>query len=337
MIIKEKGSRESDISFLESLLAQDLSQQQSELVKKELASLRKGMKGEQNAAYFINFDFGSSKNWAVLHDLCLKVNGRMAQIDDLLINRFFEFYVLESKNFSYGVKIGEEGDFLIYYNNRYHGIPSPVEQNRRHIKVLEECLKTNDIMPKRLGIPIKPNFINYVLMSANSRIIRPKNCAVASNAVIKVDSLRTTIDREIDNKQPLGALACIAKLSSSETVMDIAQRIASFHKPIQIDYAKRFGIALPQTDVDKIRKKKLPTRSTRYAKRGCRMSWRNTAGVTSIFTRIRYTAKSVRRLFSKSVMPVQTKSNGLYTEITRMIYQPDHRLFRLYSCSAIPF
>ena len=264
MIIKEKDSRESDIALLESVLAQDLPQQKSDLVKKELSSLRKGVKGEQDAAYLINFDFGSSKNWAVLHDLRLEVNGQVAQIDHLLINRFFEFYVLESKNFSYGVKIGEDGDFLIYYNNHYHGIPSPIEQNRRHIKVLEDCLKTHDIMPKRLGISIKPHFINYVLMSAGSRIIRQKKNTVGSSAVIKVDSLRTTIDKEIDNKQPLGALASVAKLCSSETVIDVAQRITALHKPIRIDYAKRFGVALPQTDAGESRKKKLPSRSTRY-------------------------------------------------------------------------
>ncbi|MCK9293880.1 MAG: NERD domain-containing protein [Desulfobulbaceae bacterium] len=264
MIIKEKDSRESDIALLESVLAQDLPQQKSDLVKKELASLRKGVKGEEDAAYLINFDFGSSKNWAVLHDLRLEVNGQVAQIDHLLINRFFEFYVLESKNFSYGMKIEEDGDFLVYYNKQYHGIPSPIEQNRRHIKVLEECLKMHDIMPKRLGIPIKPNFINYVLMSAGSRVIRPKKSAVDSSAVIKVDSLHSTIDKKIDNMQPLGALACVAKLSSSETVMDIAQRIAALHKPIQIDYAKRFGVASPQADAGETRKKRLPTRSTRY-------------------------------------------------------------------------
>ena len=270
MIIKEKDSKDSDIKLLEGLLAKDLPQKKSDLLKKELASLRKGVKGEEDAAYFINFDFGVSKNWAVLHDLRLEVNGKVAQIDHLLIDRFFEFYVLESKNFSYGVKIEEDGNFLVYANKHYRGIPSPIEQNRRHIMVLEECLKTHDILPKRLGISIKPNFINYVLMSADSRIIRPKKSAFDSSAVIKVDVLASIIRKEIDNMQPLGALAYAAKLSSSETVMDIARKIAALHKPIRFDYAKRFGIALPQKVAGKSRIKRLPKRSKRYYCWGCK-------------------------------------------------------------------
>ena len=270
MIIKEKDSRTADIELLESLLAKDLPHQKSDQIKKELATLRKGMKGENDAAYYINFDYGASKNWAVLHDLRLETNGLVAQIDHLLINRFIYFYVLESNNFSFGVKIEEDGNFLVYNNKHYCGIPSPIEQNRRHISVLEQCLKAHNLLPKRLGIAIKPNFINYVLLSADSRIIRPKKSAFDSSAVIKADVLSSIIEKEIDNMHPVGVLASAAKLCSQETVMDIARNVAALHKPIRIDYAKRFGLATPQTATAKARIKKHPTRSTRYYCWGCR-------------------------------------------------------------------
>ena len=219
---------------------------------------------------YINFDFGDSKNWAVLHDLRLEINGLVAQIDHLLINRCFDFYVLESKNFSFGVKIEEDGNFLVYSNKHYRGIPSPIEQNRRHIAILDECLKVYELMPKRLGIAIKPNFINYVLLSADSRIIRPKKSAFDTSAVIKADVLRTIINKEVDNLPPLEALVSAAKLCSRETVMDIARGIAALHKPMRIDYAKRFGLATPQMAPAKARIKRFPPRSTRYYCWGCK-------------------------------------------------------------------
>ena len=40
--------------------------------------------------------------------------GRVAQIDHLLINRFLDIFVLESKNYYYGVKISEGGEFLVW-------------------------------------------------------------------------------------------------------------------------------------------------------------------------------------------------------------------------------
>lgn len=246
MIIKKKDSKESDVSLLENLIAQDLPREKKVLVEKELAILSKGVKGEQDAAYFIDFDFGSSPNWAVLHDLRIEHNGRVAQIDHLLINRYCEFYVLESKNFSHEIRIGEDGDFLACYKKSYHGIPSPIEQNRRHIVVLEACIKEHNIMPKRLGISITPSFLSYVVMSTASRITRPAKGAIDDGAVIKVDALRTTIMKEIDSKQPLGVLTAVAKLCSSESLKEIAQVIASFHRPHQVDYAKKFGITLTQ-------------------------------------------------------------------------------------------
>jgi hypothetical protein len=45
----------------------------------------------------------------VIHDHRIEHRGRVAQIDHLLINRFLDIFVLESKNYDYGVKISEEG------------------------------------------------------------------------------------------------------------------------------------------------------------------------------------------------------------------------------------
>jgi len=246
MIIKEKDSCESAVKELEGILQQNLSSEKRALVERELAALRKGQKGEKDAAYLINFDFGNSENWAVIHDLRLEDNGLVAQIDHLLINRMFDIYVLESKNFADGVKIGDNGEFLAYYNKSYHAIPSPIEQNRRHIRVLKNCLNTHDIMPKRLGISIRPCFRSYILMSAKSRIIRPEKEKFDTSMVIKADVLRTTIDQVVDKMNPITNFTTITKICGSSTLRDVAEKIASLHRPIKMDYAKRFGVDLPR-------------------------------------------------------------------------------------------
>ena len=45
------------------------------------------MKGEQEAAYHIDFHLKDSQNWAVIHDLRVEWNGRGAQMDHLHIDR----------------------------------------------------------------------------------------------------------------------------------------------------------------------------------------------------------------------------------------------------------
>lgn len=64
--------------------------------------MRADIKGENEAAYEIDFHFKNHKNYIVLHDLRLEVNGRAAQIDHILLDRTLVAYVLETKHFNGG-------------------------------------------------------------------------------------------------------------------------------------------------------------------------------------------------------------------------------------------
>ncbi len=242
MVIKKRDSMQAEIAELTMLLSVPLPENKKFLIERELRFIRSGDRGENDAAYFIDFHFGLSKNWAVIHDLRLEHHGRVAQIDHLLINRFFVAYVLESKNFSYGVKITDTGEFLVNYKNNYFSIESPIEQNKRHLIVIENVFNKYDVMPKRLGITILPTFRSYVLVSTKSRVIRPPKEIFDTSMVIKADTLRTQIDKDFDNMGPLSVLATASKMVSGETIKEIAERIAALHKPIKINYRKRFGL-----------------------------------------------------------------------------------------------
>ncbi|HXX82212.1 MAG TPA: NERD domain-containing protein [Thermodesulfovibrionales bacterium] len=241
MIIKKKESRQSDIDELISLLELNLTDEKRFLMERELKLLKSGEKGEKDSTYYIDFDFGSSQNWAVIHDLRLEFEDKVAQIDHLLISRFFEFYVLETKSFSYALKITNDGEFLASYNNKYYGIPSPIEQNRRHIVLLEKVIKARNIMPTRLGIQMLPAFKSYILVSPQSRVMRPSNEHFDTSMVIKTDTLRSLIDKESDKITVSGVIG-LGKLSSSETIMDVARRLVKSHKAGKVDFRSRFGI-----------------------------------------------------------------------------------------------
>src|SRR3569623_546912 len=110
MLIKEADDQTQAMEELERLAAGKGAEAKQAGI--ELRNRKAGLKGEAESAYLINFDYGDSPNWAVIHDLRLEHGGRTAQIDHLLINRWMEFFVLESKRFHAGVKITEEGEFL---------------------------------------------------------------------------------------------------------------------------------------------------------------------------------------------------------------------------------
>jgi hypothetical protein len=81
MIIKRMDSKEEEVAELSALLKGRLTSRQRFLMERELKTVRTGVSGEKDSVYCIDFYFGRSKNWAVIHDLRLEHKGQVAQID----------------------------------------------------------------------------------------------------------------------------------------------------------------------------------------------------------------------------------------------------------------
>jgi len=236
MILKETDAKSVHLAELASLLANPrVPPDKQALIDRELKFMRAGMKGESESAYDIDFYSGAHKNRIVIHDLRLEHNGRVAQIDHLILNRLLEVYVLETKHFSEGVSINEQGEFSIWFGGKPRGIPSPLEQNDRHIEVLKDVFKTIQ-MPTRMGFRLQPSFESLVLVSKNARIGRPKK--FKTDRVLKSDQLETWIEKSVETGSPLS----IAKIVSLETLTEIGRQLVALHKPLVPDYKAKFGI-----------------------------------------------------------------------------------------------
>jgi hypothetical protein len=243
MLIKEKDPADKAIHQLETILQiPGLPKDTHAKVEKELKTLNAGNRGEADSAYFIDFHYRNKQNWAVIHDLRIEYGGNVAQIDHLMINRLTEFYVLESKRYAYGLKIEDSGEFLYWDGYRYQAMESPIEQNKRHVVVLGQLLKGENLLPKLLGMTLQPKFRPYVLVSPKSRVIRPKQAIFNTDMVIKADELFKQIEANFDGINVASAVVAGAKMISCETVEELAQRLVTYHKPAQIDYYTRFGI-----------------------------------------------------------------------------------------------
>ncbi len=206
MIIKEADSRQEDIDTLEILLNHpQAGLDTKKLITQEIKNIRSGVKGEKEAAYEMRVRFKDNRNWFVIHDLRIEVNGLIAQIDHLIINRFMEVYVCESKRFFEGIAINEQMEFSAFYGGKPYGIPSPIEQNKKHVSVLQNLFESGLVkLPKRLGLLIKPKYIKYVLVSKHAIISRPRKKAKDLDSIVKTDQFISHIDKlYIDNNNPL--------------------------------------------------------------------------------------------------------------------------------------
>jgi len=148
-----------------------LDERQKKWLREEYWRLKPGDKGERDAAHYLDMSFRDSKNLAVLHDLRLEADGQTAQIDHLIVDRLLTFFLLETKTYNGSLHINEQGEFMVEYSGeRRYGIESPMEQSRRHEKVLRKVLA-------RLGITgragTEPTFIHIVMVHPKAIIHRP--------------------------------------------------------------------------------------------------------------------------------------------------------------------
>lgn len=231
MLIKLADDQSKRLALLESLEQSPLlDDRQKKWLRDEQWNLRKGRSGERNAAYYIDSSFKDSSNLAVIHDLRLEWEGESAQIDHLVISRGLIFYLLETKNFSGNLSINEHGEFTVFYGNTRKGIPSPIQQSRRHEKVLTKWLEQLGISG-RLGS--SPQFFHVVLVAPTSTISRPAAAKFDTSNVIKADAFDEWRMQHVEKRMSFGqALTAIANLRSGDTVRELAQKLANAHRPL---------------------------------------------------------------------------------------------------------
>lgn len=240
MIIKPADDRQDQIKILNDLMTHPAANSETKKrIEREIKNIQAGIRGEEEAAYEMKVRYGDSKNWMIIHDLRIEHKGLVAQIDHLIINRALEIWVCESKHFSEGVAINEHGEFSAFFGSKPYGVPSPIEQNNRHILILQRLFDSGVIkLPTRLGFSIRPNLNSLVLVSKRARISRPKAKVAGIEVVIKNDQLAAVIEKTMSEANPL----IIAKVVGAETVETLAKDLVKLHKPIQVDWKAKFGI-----------------------------------------------------------------------------------------------
>ena len=241
MIIKPTSDLKARIATLQTLLARpDASDKTKKIIEQDIRNLQAGAKGESEAAYEMEFYYGVSTDWMIIHDLRIVCEGRVAQIDHLVINRWLDIWVCESKHFAEGISIDDKGECATFYNGKPQGTASPLEQNRKHIIVLESLFKTDIIkLPTRLGFKIKPTLYSLILVSKGARIGRPKTKIEGIENIIKNDQFKAHIDKTLieDNN-----FFSRAKKIGRDALADFAHKLARLHQPIEFKIYEKYGL-----------------------------------------------------------------------------------------------
>ncbi len=239
MLLKSKDDIEPSIRALRELLElPTLTKWQKEELQNELDRLLSGARGEREVAYHIDFRLKDTKNYAIAHDLRIAHNGRTAQIDHLIVGRFLDIILIESKNIGTAIRVSRNGEFEVKTRYGWRGMASPLEQSKRHAIVLESLMETIGVLPRRLGITLRPRFYHWILVPPECTIV----CRSKEAEIIKWDLFSQHLDEWFQrDDNPLN----LARVLSSETIIEIVRSLVQHHQPITFDYAAKFGIIPP--------------------------------------------------------------------------------------------
>jgi hypothetical protein len=240
MLLKAADDRLKRLTLLEDLQRSTLLDTgQREWLRSELHATRRGIAGERDAAHYLDSYLKSDRDRAVLHDLRFEVDGEVVQIDHLVITRGLFVYLLETKNFNGSLHINAFGEFSVEYSGeRVFGIPSPLEQSRRHEGPLRRLFEKLGIVGRNGGAP---QFHHCVLVHPSSVIHRPPDNEFDTRNVIKADQFRSWHERFQEQNTGLGqVVGSILNMRGAETIKEFGEKLVRRHRPTDPLYLPDF-------------------------------------------------------------------------------------------------
>ena len=229
MLIKSADDKSRRLALLQDLQKSSLlDARQKEWLRVELRNLTAGIKGEREAAFHLDGHYKDGQNNVLLHDLRFQVDGEVAQIDHLVINRTGYMVLIETKNYSGDLEVNVHGEFTVRYGKERYGIPSPYEQSRRHARILGKLLERLEISTRTDKLP---EFHNVVLMHPQAIIQRPDAKALDTSFLIKADQFRAWHEKLVDGFSTGGVFKAIFNIRSPDTIKAWGEKLKRQHRP----------------------------------------------------------------------------------------------------------
>lgn len=180
------------------------------------------------ATDLVDVQFGQSDDWAVIHDLRLRVAGHAVQINHLLISSTLNFFCLDTRFIDYGLDLDDNGQCHLFDRLERRAVASPLNKASKDARKLAELVKTPGLLPKQFGIVERKATVeacvltNPALRLAVSEKVKEGAASVyPSNAVFSM-LWKTGFSSSGMPRSRLNA----------ESLHAVAQSIARFHIPV---------------------------------------------------------------------------------------------------------
>lgn len=229
MLIKSADDKTKRLALLEDLQNSPLlDMRQKKWLREELMRCRKGIQGEKESAFYLDSYFKDAESHVVLHDLRLVVDGEVAQIDHLVLARGGAVYLLETKNYAGSLEVNEYGEFTAVYDDERFGIPSPLEQSKRHERVLARLMETLGMVGRT---DKKLDFHHVVMLHPKAVITRPDPKKLDTSFLIKADQFPAWREKYVESMGVATVFRAMLNLRSLDTIKEWGEKLKRQHRP----------------------------------------------------------------------------------------------------------
>lgn len=229
MLIKSADDKTKRLALLEDLKKSPLlDMRQKNWLREELMRWRKGIQGEKESAFYLDSYFKDADNHVLLHDLRLVVDGEVAQIDHLVLARGGAVYLLETKNYAGSLEVNEHGEFTAVYDDERYGIPSPLEQSKRHERVLARLMETLGMVGRT---DKKLSFHHVVMLHPKAVITRPDPKKLDTSYLIKADQFPAWREKFVESMGVGAVFKTVLNLRSLDTIKEWGEQLKRQHRP----------------------------------------------------------------------------------------------------------
>jgi hypothetical protein len=232
MLIKSADDKSKRLTLLEDLQKSSLLDiKQKKWLREELMRCRKGIQGEKESAYYLDSYFKGAENHVLLHDLRLVVDGEVAQIDHLVLARGGAVYLLETKNYAGNLEVNPYGEFTAIYDEDRFGIPSPLEQSKRHERVLARLMETLGMVGRT---DKKLSFHHVVMLHPKAIITRPDPKAFDTSFLIKADQFPAWREKYVESVGVASVFKVMLNMRSLDTIKEWGEKLKRQHRPADL-------------------------------------------------------------------------------------------------------
>lgn len=187
---------------------------------------------------YLDEAFGVPDDIVVAHDVRISCEAGRAHVDHVLLTRFLDVFLLESRFDGDELIVNDQEEFSLRYGDgTVVRVRSPINQLRRNLIVMQHVFKSI-ALPEKLGQPIVPTFHRYVVV--------PQGMRITNTSSVRADYFQRPkeILRKIHAASHRGAVRSLMSGLTPKQLSDIAKIVVRWHTPDKVDFIGKYRVAM---------------------------------------------------------------------------------------------